>query len=457
MNTLLDASTEQLQHWDDSFHLHPFTDTKQLHEIGCRVINRADNIYIWDSNGHKMIDGMAGLWCVNVGYGREELVDAATKQIRQMPYYNTFFQTSHPAVIDLGLLLSGDITPDHIQYFFPTNSGSEANDTVIRLVRRYWMVQNKPQKSTIISRRNAYHGSTIGAASLGGMQEMHKDGVPIPGIEHIQQPYWYCEGGNLTPEEFGLRVARALEDKITELGVDNVAAFIAEPIQGAGGVIVPPSTYWPEISRICKKYDILLVVDEVICGFGRTGEWFGSQHFDIHPDLMVMAKGLSSGYIPIAGVMLSKYVGSILIEKCGEFAHGYTYSGHPVACAVAAENIRLMIREKIVETVKQKTGPYFQKRLSELNNHPLVGEVRGVGMIAGIQLVKDKLTRELHSPDLGIGVKCRNIAANLGLIMRAVGDSMVLSPPLVITEEQIDKLVQIVSDSLDRTYELKKT
>lgn len=450
MNDLQLLNTSELQTIDNEFHLHPFTDTKHLHKVGSRIITDAEGVYVWDSDGNKIIDGMAGLWCVNIGYGREELIEAATRQLRKLPYYNTFFMTSHPPVIELSQRLA-EITPSQFNHVFLTNSGSEANDTVIRMVRRYWTLQGQESKTVVISRTNAYHGSTFGAASLGGMSAMHESGIPIPGIEHIQQPYWYREGGDLDSNEFGKKTAQSLEEKILELGVENVAAFIAEPIQGAGGVIVPPQSYWNEISRICEAYEILFVADEVICGFGRTGKWFATDYFGLNPDLMVLAKGLSSGYLPIAGVMLSDDVASVMIEDGGEFAHGFTYSGHPVSCAVASENIRLLSEEGIVKNVGAEVGPYFQSRLAELSQHPLVGEVRGVGLIAAIELVEDKATHHRFQSDLKVGIRCRDHAANRGLIMRAVEDSMVLSPPLIISKSQIDDLVDIATDALDET------
>ena len=442
--------TSQLQSTDNAFHLHPFTDTKSLHQRGCRIITRAKGIYVWESENNQLIDGMAGLWCVNIGYGREELINAATSQLRKLPYYNTFFMTSHPPIIELSERLA-QITPERFSKVFPTNSGSEANDTAIRMARRYWALKDKPSKSVIISRHNAYHGSTYGAASLGGMSAMHEAGIPIPNVVHIQQPYWYQEGGDLDPHSFGIDAARKLEQTINELGESNVAAFVAEPIQGAGGVIVPPDSYWPEISRICRQYKILLIVDEVICGFGRTGHWFGTDCYDLEPDFMILAKGLSSGYLPIAGVTVADDIASTFIDQGQEFAHGFTYSGHPVACAVACENIRILSEEKIVDQVAEQTGPYFQTKLRELENHPLVGEVRGTGLIAGIELVKDKSTRSLFDSKLEVGVRCRNIAAKNGLIMRAVENSMVLSPPLIITKSQIDDLIKIAAKSLDET------
>ena len=408
---------------------------------------------MWDSEGNKILDGMAGLWCVNVGYGRADLAEVARAQMCELPYYNTFFQTSHPPAIELAQLLA-ELAPEHMNQVFFTNSGSESIDTVVRTVRRYWELKGRPAKRTIISRKNAYHGSTVAGASLGGMKPMHlQGGLPIPDIVHIEQPYWYVEGGDMSPEEFGLHAARALEREIERCGIENVAAFVAEPIQGAGGVIVPPDTYWPEIQRICDAHEILLVADEVICGFGRTGKWFGSNYYDIKPDLMPIAKGLSSGYLPIGGVLFADHVAETLVTEGGEYQHGFTYSGHPTACAVAAANLRILRDEKLVERVETDVGPYFQSKLRELADHPLVGEVRGVGLIAGIQLVKDKATRKLFSPEGRVGTACREHCFDNGLVMRATGDSMVLSPPLVITREQIDELFTKARHGLDLTAE----
>lgn len=444
-------TTEEWQRQDSAHHLHPFTDTNEINALGARIITRAEGVYIWDSEGNRLLDGMAGLWCVNVGYGRRELADAAFRQMQELPYYNTFFKTSTMPATELAAVLAG-VTPDGFNHAFFANSGSEANDTVVRMVRHYWNAMGKPDKSVIISRNNAYHGTTMAGASLGGMSYMHaQGGLPIPGIEHIEQPYWYHLGGDLSPEEFGLKAAQALETKIKELGPDKVAAFIGEPVQGAGGVIVPPATYWPEIQRICDEYNILLVADEVICGFGRTGSWFGSDTFGIKPDLMSMAKGLSSGYQPISAVMVHDRVADGLIEKGGAFEHGFTYSGHPVAAAVALANIEILKREKIIETVGTDTGPYFQQRLRELVDHPLVGEVRGVGMVAAIEMVKDKKTRTLFDKVGDTGTICRDHCMNNGLIMRATQDSMLASPPLIISTKEIDELVDTFRGCLDAT------
>ncbi|NNA20623.1 aspartate aminotransferase family protein [Pseudomonas lundensis] len=444
--------TREWQNLSNDHHLAPFSDFKQLKEVGPRIITHAKGVYLWDSEGHKILDGMAGLWCVAIGYGRDELADAASKQMRELPYYNLFFMTAHPPVLELSKVIA-EIAPEGMNHVFFTGSGSEGNDTMLRMVRHYWAIKGKPNKKVIISRKNGYHGSTVAGASLGGMTYMHEQGdLPIPGITHIPQPYWFGEGGDMSPEEFGIWAANQLEEKILEIGVDNVGAFIAEPIQGAGGVIVPPDTYWPRIKEILAKYDILFVADEVICGFGRTGEWFGSDFYGLKPDMMTIAKGLTSGYIPMGGLIVRDEVVDVLNEG-GDFNHGFTYSGHPVAAAVALENIRILRDEKIIEKVHAETAPYLQKRLRELNDHPLVGEVRGVGMLGAIELVQDKATRKRYEGK-GVGMICRQFCFDNGLIMRAVGDTMIISPPLVITRDEIDELVTKARKCLDLTLEV---
>lgn len=444
-------TTKQWQAADAAHFLHPFTDHKALSAKGARVIERADNIYLWDTDGHRLLDGMSGLWCVNVGYGREELIAAATDQLRQLPFYNAFFQTTTPPAVALAELLA-EVAPPGFERVFFCGSGSEGNDTVVRMVRRYWDLRGEPKRQVIISRRNGYHGSTMAGASLGGMSEMHaQGGLPIPGIVHIEQPFWFKLGGDDSRDAFGLRAARWLEDKIAEVGASNVAAFIGEPVQGAGGVIVPPPTYWPEIERICRKHGILIVSDEVICGFGRTGRWFGCETFGYSPDLITFAKGVTSGYIPLGGVLVGDRVAHTLVERGGEFAHGYTYSGHPVACAVAAANLRLVQREGLVERVRDETGPRLAARFDALAAHPLVGEVQTCGMMGALQLVRDKARRTPFPDNHEVGMLCRGFCFDRGLVMRAVGDRMIVAPPLVMTHAQIDEMVDLIHQVLDLT------
>ncbi len=446
-----ERSTKQWQSLDRDHFLHPFTNFSELNAKGSRIIARAAGAWLEDTDGNRYLDGMSGLWCVNLGYGREELIEAAHAQMRELPYYNAFFQTAHPPAIELASRLAR-LAPKDLNHVFFTGSGSEANDTVVRTARLYWALLGQEEKSVIISRTNAYHGSTMAGASLGGMKFMHEQGgLPIPDIVHIGQPHWFREGRTEDPAEFGLRVARQLEQKIDELGEHRVAAFIAEPIQGAGGVVIPPDSYWPEIRRICRERQILLVVDEVICGFGRTGRWFGSDYYGLEPDLMPIAKGLSSGYLPIGGVMVSDRVSRVLTEEGGEYAHGFTYSGHPVCCAVANANLDILEREGIIDKVANETAPYLQSRWRELADHPLVGEARGLGFLGALELVADKDSARPFDKPGSAGLACREHAFNNGLVMRAVGDTMIIAPPLILDPPQIDELVDRARASLDAT------
>ncbi len=452
----LQQASNLTTHWRESdlaHHLHPFTDTRALAEGGgSRIIVHADGAWLEDSEGRRLLDGMAGLWCVNVGYGRKELAEAARRQMLELPYYNTFFKTASPPAIELADKLAA-LAPAGLDHAFFGCTGSDANDTIVRLVRHYWNLMGKPDKKTFISREYAYHGSTVAAASLGGMTGMHAQAdLPLPGFEHVMPPHWYDYGGDHSPEDFGRMAAKAVEDKILELGPDKVAAFIGEPIQGAGGVIVPPESYWPEIQRICREHDVLLIADEVICGFGRTGHWFACERFAIEPDIMTIAKGLTSGYLPLSAVMVGQRVSQGLIDAGGEFQHGYTYSGHPVACAVALENIAILEREGLIERAREEIGPYLQGLMrSELADHPLVGEVRGMGMIGALELVKDKAERT-HFDDVGkTGALCRDHCFANDLVLRAVRDAMVFSPPLTLTTEEADELVKRFKRCLDLT------
>ena len=449
--TYQNYSLKQLQQIDASHHLHPFTDHRELREAGSRIITRAEGPYIYDSEGHEILDGMAGLWCVNVGYGRDELAEAAYKQMKELPYYNSFFKCSTPTPVLLAKRLA-ELAPKGVNQVFFGSSGSEANDTALRLVRHYWALEGKPEKNRIISRKNAYHGSTVAGTSLGGMEPMHKQlGGAVPNIVHVMMPYSYeLALPGESDHEFGLRAAKAIEDAILEAGPENVAAFIGEPIMGAGGVKIPPMSYWPEVQRICRKYDVLLMLDEVITGYGRTGEWFAAQSFGIEPDTITTAKALTSGYQPLSALLVGDRIASTLIEKGGEFYHGYTYSGHPVACAVALANLDIIEREGLVERVKTDTGPYFAQALRErIADHRLVGEVRSFGLMGAIEIVKDKATRERFEGDGRAAVVVRDHAIANGLMLRATGDTMILSPPLIWMRDTIDLACERIVKALD--------
>lgn len=447
--TLAPETLADLVAADTAHHLHPFADMKDHLEHGVRVITRGEGVHVWDGEGKKYLDAFAGLWCVNVGYGRREISEAVFAQMNTLPFYNTFFGTTTAPTARLAAKICSHAGPS-INHVFFTNSGSEANDTWLRLARVYWATKGKPKKTVVVSRRNAYHGSTVAGASLGGMRHMHEQaGSLVPDIVHIGQPYWYAEGGDMTPEAFGLARARELEETIRKIGADRIAAFVAEPIQGSGGVIVPPSTYWPEIQRICRKHDILLVTDEVVCGFGRLGEWFGFQHYGLEPDFCPIAKGLSSGYVPIAGVLVSDRVAEVLMKEAGQIAHGFTYSGHPVAAAAALANLEIIEREGLVERVRDDIGPYFAKAWGGLADHVLVGEAVSVGLLGAIQLVLDKATRKRFSKPEDIGMIVRNFCFRDGVILRAAADRILISPPLIISREEVDQVVATVRCVLD--------
>ena len=442
--------TPTLRQLDQAHHLHPFTDFHDYSEHGGRIMSRAEHIYIYDSEGHRMLDGMSGLWCCNLGYSQQGIIDAVYAQMQQLPYYNNFFQCSNQPAVELARALV-EVTPAQFNHVFFTNSGSEANDTNLRLVHRYFQLLDKPEKKLIISRKNAYHGSTIAAASLGGMGPMHKQTNGLDYVHHINQPHWFEEGGQDSPEDFGIRVARELEEKIDELGEDRVAAFIAEPVQGAGGVIIPPDSYWPEIRRICRERDILLIMDEVICGFGRTGNWFGCETYELEPDLMTFAKAVTNGYMPLGGVMVSDKLSEVLLGSGGEFAHGLTYSGHPAACAAGLATLEILNESNLIQTAGTEVAPHFQARLRELQDHRIVGEVRGKGMFAALELVRDKGSRERLAPESAGALFCRNTANAAGLMVRQTGDAMIVAPPLVCNREEIDNLVDMLAEALDKT------
>ena len=451
------AGTKQIQELDSAHFLHPFTDFKDLGARGARVMTRAEDIYVWDSEGKRLLDAMSGLWCVNVGYGRKELADAAYRQMMTLPYYNSFFQTTNVPAAELAAKLASlapDVGDRSFNHVFYSSSGSESNDSNVRMVRRYWDLLGQPQRKVIISRLNAYHGSTIAGASLGGMSAMHARGdIPIPNITHIEQPHYFEKAlPGESAGEFGVRAAGWLEAKILEVGPEKVAAFIAEPVQGAGGMIIPPDSYWPEIQRLVDKYEILLISDEVICAFGRLGHWFGYEKFGYKPDLITFAKGVTSGYFPLGGVMVGNRVAQVLIELGGEFNHGYTYSGHPVACAVALANIGIMEREQLPQRVREDIGPYLASRYAGLNAHPLVGAAETCGFAAGIMLVKSKQTMRTFSSELAVGMLCRSHCLDNGLVMRAVGDRMIIAPPLIMTHAQIDEMMDLIVKCLDLTY-----
>jgi len=439
---------------DIAYVLHPYTNLKAHQEKGPLVITEGKGVHVYDEDGKAYIEGLAGLWCTALGFGEERLVEAAAAEMRKLPFYHTFAHKSHDVGIELAERLI-EMAPVPMSKAFFTNSGSEANDTVVKMVWYYNNALDRPEKKKIISRIKAYHGVTVAAASLTGLPANHRAfDLPIANILHTDCPHYYrfSEEGE-SEEEFSTRLAANLEKMILDEGPETVAAFIAEPVMGAGGVIVPPKGYFEKIQAVLRKYDVLFIADEVICGFGRTGNMFGTETFGLKPDIMTMAKALSSAYLPIGAVLISEPIFEALAEesdKIGTFAHGYTYSGHPVACAVAIETLKIYEERDILGQVR-RVGPALQKGLRALAGHPLVGEVRGVGLVAGVELVRDKATKESFDPADAVGAFCGERAQEHGLIVRPLADSIAFSPPLIITEAEIGDMIARFTMALEDT------
>lgn len=433
-------------------HLLPFEDHKFLKPEDARVIVRGKGVHVWDDSGKRFLDGLSGLWCTTLGYGRPELVAAAAAQMEALSYCSQYFNTAHPAVSELSAKLF-ELLPSRYGRILYTNSGSEANDILIKLVRRYWQLAGRPEKRVLIGRHNGYHGATVGSASLGGMKVMHELGdTLLAEVHHIAEPYWFGYQGPLTEQEFGLHAAGELEKKILALGPDTVGAFVAEPFQGAGGMIFPPSSYWPEIQRICDKYQVLLCADEVVGGFGRTGHWFAHEYFGFQPDVLTIAKGLTSGYVPMGGLVLSARIGDMLAEQGGLFAHGLTYQGHPVAAAVAVATLRLLDEGGVVDDVQRILGPHLQHRLRQaFAEHVLVGEIQGAGAVAALQLAPSRGSKQRFANEHAVGLYCMRRAQEHGLIVRTTNARVIIAPPLVSTLAEVDELIDKLGAALDDT------
>lgn len=446
------AQPNSVEARDISYHMHSYTNARRHEEIGPLVIEKGDGIYVEDASGKRYIEAMAGLWSVAVGFSEQRLVDAATRQMKQLPFYHNFTHKSHAPVIDLAEKLVS-IAPVPMSKVFFTNSGSEANDTAMKMIWYRSNALGQPQKKKIISRKRGYHGVTIASASLTGLPNNHISfDLPIANVIHTGTPHHYRDAQPGESEEaFATRLADELEQLILAEGPDTVAAFIGEPVMGAGGVVVPPATYWEKIQAVLAKYDILLVADEVICGFGRTGSMFGCETFGIRPDILVMSKQLSSSYLPISALLINDRVYQPLADesnRIGTFGHGYTAGGHPVPAAVALENLRIIEENDLVGNAK-RVGAHMQKRLRELADHELVGEVRGVGLIAGVELVADKATRAPWKNAGALGLLVNGHLQENGVISRNMGDTLGFCPPLIITESQVDDMVAAVKKALD--------
>ena len=438
---------------DIAYHLHPYTNLRQHQERGPLVIVEGDGIRVKDETGKEYIEAMSGLWCAALGFSEERLVEAAAKQMRRLPFYHGFTNKSHEAVAELAEKLV-ELMPVKMSKAFFNNSGSEANDTAVKLVWYYNNALGRPRKKKIISRMKAYHGVTIATASLTGLAPNHRDfDLPIAQMRHADCPhfYRYAKPGE-SEEDFASRLAESLDLQIQREDPDTVAAFIAEPVMGAGGVIVPPRTYFEKIQAVLKKHDVLLIADEVICGFGRTGKMFGSETFGLKPDILTLAKAVTSAYLPLSATIVSEEIFAALLkqsDKLGAFAHGFTYSGHPVCCAVALEALKIYQERDIVGHVR-RVAPRFQDGLRRLASHPLVGEARGVGLIGAIELVRDKTNKAPFDPAQGAGALVAAISQENGLIVRAMaGDVIALCPPLIATEAEIAEIWSRVEAALD--------
>ncbi len=438
---------------DAAVHLHSYTNLATVQDNVSLVIVKGDGVNVIDDQGRRYLEAMSGLWCCSLGFSHPDLARVGAEALKELPCYHTFNQRTHPAVIDLAERLLA-IAPVPMARVFFANSGSEANDSAAKMVWYYHNAIGKPKKKKIIARRRAYHGVTAVAASMGGLEANHRDfDLPLPGFLHVETPHYYRQGRPGESEDaFSTRLAQELEDTILAEGPDTVAAFIAEPVMGAGGVIVPPAGYFDKIQPVLRKYDILFIADEVICGFGRTGNAFGSVTYRIQPDILTCAKALSSGYMPISAVLVNDKVHQALAAnsgRLGTFAHGYTYSGHPVAAAVAVETLKVYERERLFDHARE-LAPVFAAGLQALAARPSVGETRGVGLIGGVELVEDKATRKAWDPQRKVGPRVAQLAQQEGLIVRAMGDSIGLCPPLIITEAQTRDLFDRLNRALDR-------
>ncbi|HTZ79299.1 MAG TPA: aspartate aminotransferase family protein [Stellaceae bacterium] len=441
---------------DIAYHLHPYTNLSVHEKEGPLVIARGEGIYVFDDAGNRYIEGLGGLFCASLGFSEARLVEAATRQLRTLPFYHVFGGKSNAPGIELAERLI-ELAPVPMSKVFFANSGSEANDTAVKLVWYYHNAIGKPQKKKIIARLRGYHGVTVAAASLTGLPNNHRDfDLPIAGILHTDCPgyYRYGEAGE-SEEDFASRCARSLDAMIQHEGPETVGAFIAEPVMVSGGCILPPRSYFEKVQQVLRKYDILLIADEVICGFGRTGNMFGSETYGLKPDMITMAKQLSAAYQPISAIMINEKIYRAAVaesEKIGTFGHGFTYGGHPVAAAVALETLKIYEERSIVDHVRS-VSPRLQDGVRRLGRHPLVGEARGVGLVAGLELVKDKATRETFAPADAVAAYAARRAQAHGVITRGLGDVVNLCPPLIIDQNEIDDLLTRIERALDDTLD----
>jgi 4-aminobutyrate--pyruvate transaminase len=441
---------------DRAFVLHPMTNLVQHAAEGPLIVTRGDGVHIVDDQGRRFIEGVSGLWSVTLGFHNERLAQAAYRQMLQLPSYHMFRFKSHPTAIELAERLIA-LSPVPMSKVFFANSGSEANDTAVKLAWYYNNALGRRAKKKIIARRGGYHGVGIGSGSLTGLDRNHRDfDLPIDRFLHTDCPHhWRFAAEGESEEAFGTRLADNLEKLILAEGPDTVAAFVAEPVMGTGGIIVPPKTYFEKIQAVLKRHDVLFIVDEVICGFGRLGDMFGCQTFGLKPDIITMAKGLSSGYLPISAVLVSEDIYRACLEesgKIGVFGHGFTYSGHPVCAAVALEALKIYEETDIVGHVRA-VAPLLQEGLRGYAGHPLVGEVRSIGLMGGLELVKDKAAKTPFPPELNVGLFIERRCQEHGAILRALGDTLTAAPPLIIEPSEIEQILRIIGRALDETHD----
>ena len=440
-----------LQKLDEAHQLHPFTNHDELHAAGTHIIEGGSGVWLQDHKDRRLLDGLAGLWCVNVGYGRRELIDAATQQMERLCYYPSFFNTTTEPAIELAAKLSA-LAPGRLRHTMFSNSGSEANETALKLIRAYWKLKGKPQRTKIITREFAYHGVTLATASMTGLPSCQTPfELPLPGFLHAPAPHAYAANRESDPDAYCDWCIEETARLIEREGSETIGAIFAEPVQGAGGVIIPPPGHLAKLRALARSHGILFVADEVITAFGRLGAWFASDIWNLDPDLMCLAKGLTSGYLPLGATMVADEVADVLIHG-GYLAHGFTYSGHPVPCAVALANIALIEKEHLVERVRDDVGPYFQQRLRSFANHPAVAEVRGCQLIGALELVP-RGGRAALTPASALGIKAAKLTREGGVIVRGIRDLIAIAPPLTITREEIDLIFAAVSRALDRLWE----
>ncbi len=444
-------SSKALQDLDTKFHLHPFTNHEEMHAQGTHLVRSSDGVYVEDENGRKLIDGLAGLWCTNVGYNRREIIDAVTEQMSKVAFYPSFFNTTTEPPVRLAAKLAS-LAPARLNYTIFSNSGSEANETALKIIRAYNKLRGKSSKSKILSRTFSYHGVTLGATSMTGLPGCYLPfDLPLPGFIHVPGPHHYAADTQLDAVAYGKWCVEETARIIEKEGADTIAALFAEPVQGAGGVIVPPAGYLKALRELCRKNEILFVADEVITGFGRLGDWFASNLWELDPDLMTLAKGITSGYLPLGATMVCDEIAEV-IEHGGYFAHGFTYSGQPTTAAAALANIDVLEKENLIPYVRDDAGPYFQEKLQSFANHRAVGEVRGYGLIGALELIPREGKAAL-TPTSMLGNKAVSLIRDEGVIVRGIRDLIALSPPLIITRAEIDQLFDAVRKGLDRLWD----